>query len=59
MRAKHEASGVGLKEEPIENPGSIDKIERYHAPLRAAYEKIRSDNDKQSTGSECLKMDVF
>lgn len=35
-----DAAGVTLLGAPIENPGTIGVVERYYAPLRAAYERI-------------------
>ena len=60
MRANAEAAGIELKEAPIENPGSIGTVERYHAPLRRAYNKIRQSLDKgNTTNAECLQMAVY
>ena len=59
MRANLEAAGVTLHEAPVENPGTIGVVERYHAPLRAAYFKIRADLDRSNTDAECLKLEIF
>lgn len=59
MKAAVEASGIQLKEAPIENPGTMGIVERYHAPLRAAFEKIRASMDRETTDSECLQMAVY
>lgn len=36
MQDALEAHGVQLDEAPIETPGPIGTVERYHAPLRLA-----------------------
>lgn len=48
-----------MNEAPIENPGTIGVVERYHAPLRAACLKIRSDMDNYNTDEECMRLAVF
>jgi hypothetical protein len=37
------AEGIEVLEAPTECPTTMSHVERYHAPLRAAYQKIRSD----------------
>lgn len=36
----------------------MDHVERYHSPLRVAYEKIRESLPKSETDSECLQLAV-
>lgn len=45
-----------MKEAPIESTGTTVVVERYRAPLRAAYGKIRASDDREITDQECLKM---
>lgn len=45
MRESVEAHGVMILEAPIKSPGTIGVVERYHAPLRAAYGNIRSKKE--------------
>lgn len=60
FRSKAEAAGIRLSEAPIENPGSIGIVERYHAPLRRAYQKIWKSLDRaEASDVECLKMAVY
>lgn len=59
MRANMDAAGIRLREAPIESPGAIGVVERYHAPLRGIYEKIRKEMARDHTDVECLKMAVF
>lgn len=40
-----EAVSMTLRDTPIESLGSRGEVTRYHAPLKAAYEKIRADAD--------------
>lgn len=56
MISNLEESGTKLKEAPVENPGTIGVFERYYAPLRSSYTKIRTDMDKTTSDSECLRM---
>ena len=60
MKANLSAAGITLEEAPIETPGSIGIVERYHAPLRKAYTKIRQDLlKKDCSDQDCLKMAVY
>lgn len=54
-----EAALLQLKEAPIETPGAIGVVERYHAPLRVAYEKIRTVKTRETTDPECQSMAIF
>ena len=55
-----EAAGIKLEEAPIENPRSIGVVERYHAPLKKAYLKLRQTLQKNDTNdAECLQMAVY
>ena len=53
-----EAEGISVLEAPIESPNSMSHVERYHAPLRAAYEKIRDSLPKSETDADCLQMAI-
>lgn len=44
---------------PINSPGSICVVERYQAPIIAAYNKIRDEMDSVIGDPECLKMATF
>lgn len=59
MRASLEAHVVQLDEAPIEKPDAIGAVERYHAPLRLAYERIKAESDNSTTDQECLDLDLF
>ena len=49
-----------MEEAPIENPGSIGLVERYHAPLRKAYVKLRETLSRtNATDQECLQAAVY
>lgn len=41
MQMSTEETGIKIRDAPIENPGSIGEVKRYHAPLRKKYELIR------------------
>lgn len=48
-----------LEEAPIETPGAIGVVERFHVPLRCAYNKLGQSLSKVDTSyAECLKMAV-
>lgn len=59
MRSNMETYGVRIREAPIETPGSIGIVERYHGPLRAAFERIWDDMDGCLTEADCLRMAIF
>lgn len=59
LRGELNANGIALEEAPIETPGAIGTVERYHAPLRLAFEKIRRDLGRDVADHECLRMAVF
>lgn len=40
------------------NPRTMGTVERYYAPLRSAYTKIRADLDSSVTDSDCLQLSV-
>lgn len=45
---------------PIENPGTIGLVERYHTPLRRSFNTIREMfNMKEVSDDECLHMAVY
>jgi len=45
------AAGVQIIECPIESPATMSHVERYHGPLRAAYEKLKHDLSGESKES--------
>lgn len=47
-----------MLEAPIESPSTISHIERYHAPLCAAYKKIRDSLPRSESDDGCLQMYV-
>lgn len=59
MRENVGAAGITLRESPIENPGAISTFERYHAPLRRVYKKVRMEISREFTDKECLEMESF
>lgn len=59
IRAILEADGVTLQEAAIENLGAIGTVERYHAPLRAAFMKIRDELGLETIYKRCLQMAIF
>lgn len=59
MRDSTEAFGVYLDEATVEALGAIATVERYHAPLRLAYERIYAATDHQTSELECLRLAVF
>lgn len=59
MRESAEAYGVYLDVAPVEMPGAIETVNRYHTLLRLAYERIRGDNECQTSEQECLCIAAF
>lgn len=59
MRRNLAAVGVVLREAPVESPEPIEVVERYHAPLRSAYNLIRADSPRDISDADCLKKAVF
>lgn len=55
MTGNRSASGVSLKEEPIETPGIIVNVERYDGKLRGALENIGMNLDRLSSDADCLQ----
>lgn len=41
-----QTAGISIIEAPVESPSTMTHVERYHAPLRKAYNKIRSSMAK-------------
>ncbi|KAF1934571.1 hypothetical protein EJ02DRAFT_490997 [Clathrospora elynae] len=50
--------GITCKQVPIEAHWSIGKVERYHAPLRRAYEIMRAELDLSTHNDAVLQMAV-
>lgn len=60
IRTKEDTAGINLEEASIEIPGSIGIVELFHAPLRAAYTKLREQLERSKYNDEnFLKMAVF
>lgn len=59
MKANMETEVVRMIVAPIDMPRKIYGVERYHAPLRTAYTKLRAHLDCSSSDSDCLKIPVF
>ena len=56
FRTASSSDGIELLEAPIESPSTMSHVERYHAPLRASYEKLRMSTN--CSDSELLQMAV-
>ena len=56
--ASAEAEGIKVLPAPIESPETLSHVERYHAPLRAAYTKIRSSLGRSESDADVLQMAV-
>lgn len=53
MRKTVSAAVTELMEAPVETPGRIGVVERYHAPLRVAYQKLREELPHDHTNHDC------
>lgn len=51
------STGIELLHSPIENPASMSHVERYHAPLRKAFQKLEADLPKEKA-ADILQMAV-
>ena len=58
FRDSADAEGITLLEAPIECPSTMSHVERYHAPLRSAYNKLRDTLPRSETDIDCLQMAV-
>lgn len=50
MKECLEAFSFSLDEALVETPGALGTVDRYHAPLRMAFERKLSDRDRQTSG---------
>jgi len=53
-----DTSGITVLEAPIECPNSMSHVERYHRPLRKAYEKLKSEL-KGESDRDLLQLAVY
>jgi hypothetical protein len=58
FRAAAKAYDIEVLEAPVESPATMSHVERYHAPLRAAYEKVSADLHGSITDEEALEIAV-
>lgn len=58
FKSSVEFAGIKLLEAPIESPGTMSHVERYHGPLRAAYEKLQTSLPSENS-TDLLQMAVF
>lgn len=59
MKQNMSASVVTLRESQIENAGTIGTVLKYNSPLRAAYDKIRMEMDRDTSDPEFLTIAFF
>lgn len=48
-----------MRESHTETPGTIGVVKRFHAAVRAAYDRIRNDMELTASDMDCLKMATF
>lgn len=58
FRSSAEAEGISILQAPIESPNTMSHVERYHAPLRVAFNKIRDSLPRSESDSDCLQLAV-
>ncbi|KAF7578904.1 hypothetical protein PtrM4_031440 [Pyrenophora tritici-repentis] len=58
FRSEAKIMGITCKQVPTEAHWSIGKVERYHAPLRRAYEILRTELDTGTSDAAVLQMAV-
>lgn len=60
FKSRAEAEGISIDEAPTEKPGLIGVVERHHAPLRSAFNKIQVTVGRSAANyDECLKLSVY
>lgn len=59
MKKNVKARVISLKEAPVESFGTIWILEWYYAPLRTAFENIKTEYGTQISDKDCLKMDTY
>lgn len=55
FKSEAKIMGITCKQVPIEAHWSIGKVERYHAPLRRAYEILRAELDSSTSDAAVLQ----
>ncbi|KAF1937171.1 hypothetical protein EJ02DRAFT_63582, partial [Clathrospora elynae] len=58
FKSEAKIMGITCKQVPVEAHWSIGKVERYHAPLRRAYEILRAELDSRTSDDAVLQMAV-
>jgi len=58
FKSEAKIMGITCKQVPVEAHWSIGKVERYHAPLRRAYEIMRAELDSSTSDAAVLQMAV-
>ena len=58
FKSEAKIMGITCKQVPTEAHWSIGKVERYHAPLRRAYEILRGELDSSTSDAAVLQMAV-
>lgn len=59
MMENCETAVIRLRKAPIETPGTIGQVEGYNAPLLAAFKKVRTHLDRETSYADCLTMAVY
>lgn len=59
MREFVEGFGIRLDKATIERPDRIGVVEKYHVPVRLAYDRIYADTNRYKSDQECLQVVVF
>lgn len=52
------SQGISILEAPVESPSTMSHVERYHHPLRTAYEKLRSSLGSDEKDHDVLQLAV-
>jgi hypothetical protein len=58
FKSEAKIMGITCKQVPVEAHWSMGKVERYHAPLRHAYEIMRAELDSSTSDAAVLQMAV-
>ncbi len=58
FKGNAQAEGITVLEAPVESPSTMSHVERYHLPLRAAFNKIRASLSRDENDADCLQLAV-
>ena len=58
FKANANSAGITILEAPVESPNTMSHVERYHGPLRTAYQKLKTALPKENK-VDLLQMAIY